>query len=286
MGIKGKVLALAGKGSSGKSVLAAILAENISSQQFVDEHGNKRAIKLLLVDADPHMVLGKIMLGVQVKKSIGTLISEYDRQLKAGEELIPGTTRDEFMDAAIAEQVLVHLPGFDLLPMGRYELPGCQCAVNRAANNALDSLMDRYDVILIDNEAGIEHIGRYNNRIDLLILVALPNPLYIDVANSVLLRAKETKRDIGRVSIVFNMVKSMEMTSERITQIATQLHTNSSSINGVLAFSEKIEALINAGTPITQIDHNTKAFTTINKYYNQTVKPMITGENGGKSNVL
>lgn len=211
------IISMAGKGSSGKSTIAAFIAKLVSE--------NARDSNVLLVDADPHMVLTKL-LNVTANETVGSLRSQYDRQIRSGRGLDKEETREEFVDRQIGEQAIIHLPHYDLLPMGHYELAGCQCTVNRVVHNTLDNILNQYDLVIIDNEAGIEHIGRYANMmIDLLIMVALPDPLFFDVASQILHRSHEVNRSINHIQFIVNRMSSDDY------QDVAQLHTLANEIS-------------------------------------------------------
>ncbi len=81
------------------------------------------------------------------------------------------------MDKAIyletlVEQALIEKPEFDLLVMGRQEGQGCYCMVNNILNNFTERLMGNYKYMVVDNEAGMEHLSRRTSgRVDMLYLI-------------------------------------------------------------------------------------------------------------------
>ena len=94
-------------------------------------------------------------------------------------------------------QALCHSDGFDFLAMGRWELAGSQCTVNRVLERALVELARQYDVVLVDNEAGVEHVGRFaSTPIDLLLLMATPEALSLNVAGQIMAHCREVQRPV------------------------------------------------------------------------------------------
>jgi len=161
-----KQISLSGKGSAGKSTIVPFVL------QYILQH--QPDAKCLVVDADPHMTMTKLM-GVPVTSTLGQLRSAYERQIKSGQGL-ESESRGEFAERVMGEQCLVEMPGYDFLAMGHWELQGCQCGPNRVLGASLGDLAGKrgYDILIVDNEAGIEHIGRFASKIDLLLLVATP----------------------------------------------------------------------------------------------------------------
>jgi CO dehydrogenase maturation factor len=195
-------IALAGKGSSGKSSLTPFLIQHLVS----------RHRRLLVVDADPHMTATRF-LSLSADVTLGSLRSQYERQFKSGAGLPSDETRDEFAERAMGEQALIHCQGYDFLAMGRWEPDGSQCTVNRVLGRAMTALAAKYDLVLVDNEAGLEHIGRFTAPIDLLLIVATPDPLFLDVAQQIWQRCREVNRLVQYAFLVLNRVDDDEDTA-------------------------------------------------------------------------
>ncbi len=190
-------IALAGKGSSGKSTLAVFLLEILKRRQDTG--------RLLVVDGDPHGSLTRL-LGLTPPATLGQLRSQYEREFRTGANVV-GETRVAFAEAVMGQEALLATDGFDFLSLGRWAMPGSNCVPNRVMEHALTALMGRYDTLLMDNEAGLEHIGRYAAfPVDTLILVTQPDPLFVDVAQQILAHAQEVGRVVSKVQWVFNRV--------------------------------------------------------------------------------
>lgn len=190
-------IALAGKGSAGKSTLVPHLVAHLRRAH--------PALRLLVVDADPHMS-ATTLLGAAPPATLGQLRSRHERALVGGGPR--DETREAFAERAMAEEALLRQPGYDLLALGHWELPGSQCAANRVLERAASSLARRYDLVLYDHEAGIEHIGRFASiPLDLLLLVATPEPLFLDVASRILERSREVGRPVARRWLALNRMR-------------------------------------------------------------------------------
>ncbi len=154
-----KVIALAGKGGTGKTTVSALLVKYLREKQLTP---------VLAVDADSNANLNEL-LGLSVELTIG----QIRKELKS--ELPPNMTRDQYMEMKI-HQALIEESGFDLLAMGQPDGPGCYCAANQYLAMTMDHLAPNYRYIIVDNEAGMEHLSRMNLRvIDLLLVTSDPS---------------------------------------------------------------------------------------------------------------
>ena len=154
-----KVIAMAGKGGTGKTTLSALLIRYLVE---------KNLTPVLAVDADSNAILNEL-LGMD----IGMTIGQIRKELKG--DMPPNITRDQYMEMKV-HQALVEQNGYDLLVMGQPDGPGCYCAANQHLALTMDKLAENYRYILVDNEAGMEHLSRMNLRtIDLLLVVSDPS---------------------------------------------------------------------------------------------------------------
>lgn len=84
----------------------------------------------------------------------------------------PGTTKENYLEMKLHE-VLIESPGLDLLVMGRPEGPGCYCYANNILRHHLDRLVNNYPFVVMDNEAGMEHLSRSTTQgVDYLLFLA------------------------------------------------------------------------------------------------------------------
>ncbi|HID11122.1 MAG TPA: carbon monoxide dehydrogenase, partial [Candidatus Latescibacteria bacterium] len=141
------IVAVSGKGGTGKTTIAALLVRKLMRMDG----------PVLAVDADPNSNLGE-QLGMEVGETIGDIREEV-----LEEELPPGMTKDRYLELRIQE-TLTEGEGVDLLTMGRPEGPGCYCYVNHLLRGFLDRLSKNYRHIVVDNEAGMEHLSRRTTR--------------------------------------------------------------------------------------------------------------------------
>ena len=152
-------IAVAGKGGSGKTSLASLIIRYLK---------NSGTGPILAVDADANANLGE-SLGLEVRQTVGQLLDDFQRE-KIG---IPaGMTKELYLDYKLNE-ILVESPGLDLLTMGRGEGPECYCYPNVILKKFADTLADNYACMVMDNEAGMEHLSRRTTQdVDALLLVS------------------------------------------------------------------------------------------------------------------
>ena len=188
-----KKIAIAGKGGVGKTTTAGLIIRNL-----ID--GGKGTV--LALDADPNSNLNEV-LGVEVSSTIGMIREDFK---KNAPRMTGGIFKDQMVEMNI-HQALVEESNFDLLVMGRGEGPGCYCAANNLFKIYIDTLQDNYDWVIMDNEAGMEHLSRRTTSdVDWLLIVSDPSPRGIltaarikDLAGEVNVRAGEIHLIVGRV---------------------------------------------------------------------------------------
>jgi CO dehydrogenase maturation factor len=154
-------IAVAGKGGVGKTAISAILVDFLSNLGAV-----------LAVDADPSTNLNDA-LGVDVQSTVGKTREKMTDEIKGG-RLTMAVSKQEILDGRIHES-LVETSRFDLLAMGRPEGPGCYCAANHMIRFSIDKLAKSYDYVIMDCEAGLEHISRQTTQ-DIDYLLAVTDP--------------------------------------------------------------------------------------------------------------
>jgi len=186
------MIAVAGKGGCGKSTVAAL------SACILTELGIS---PLLAVDADPAGMLGAA-LGMEVCGTVADLREELRDAEAGGEE---GKARA--LEAGLA-RLVSEGDKIDLLTMGRPTGRGCYCFINHALAEALGRLAGQYRTVIVDNEAGMEHLARGNlPRVDLLLLVAEPSPAAITVAIRALSAVQEAGTSVSSAGLILNRME-------------------------------------------------------------------------------
>ncbi len=182
-------IAVAGKGGTGKTTVAGLII------RYLVDRGKGR---VLAIDADANMNLNEV-LGVEVHQTIG--------QIREGLSEVPaGMTKDAYINYK-TQECLVEADGFDLIVMGRPEGPGCYCYANTLCKKYMDEMADNYDYVVLDNEAGMEHLSRRTtHNMDLMFAVTDSSVRGIQAAGRIRDLVEELKLDIGRIALIVNRV--------------------------------------------------------------------------------
>ena len=153
-------IAITGKGGTGKTSISALLIKLLSEKGTV-----------LAIDGDPSSNLN-MALGLPLEETIGSIREGMLDHKAVGRSGIP---KPDYLEIKVREAV-VESGQIDLLAMGRPEGPGCYCAANNWLRGSIDRLAVNYDYVVVDNEAGMEHISRQTTRsVDILLVISDPS---------------------------------------------------------------------------------------------------------------
>lgn len=188
-------IAVSGKGGTGKTTLCGLMVVGLV---------RRAKTPVLAIDADPNSTLNEV-LGVDAAHSIGELREETRENIDA----IPtGMPKETFLEYQI-QDALVEAKGFDLLVMGRPEGPGCYCYINSVLRKYMDALGGNYPYVVMDNEAGMEHLARQTTQsADHLLITSDASIRGIDTAARIAAMAGNEKLKIGDVHLVLSRVTS------------------------------------------------------------------------------
>lgn len=200
-------IAISGKGGSGKTTVAAMIV------RLLREQG---AGPILAVDADANSCLG-LTLGVE---PAGT-IAEIRENARKKSPSSSGVDKLRAVELGI-QQAITEASGFDLLTMGRPEGPACYCAVNNLLRQFLDKLSSQYQFVIIDNEAGMEHLSRRTtNNVDLLYIVTEATSLGALTAKRIFALAKQLPIVVKEAGVVWNKVEGAAGCEPRLDDVET-----------------------------------------------------------------
>lgn len=195
-------IALAGKGGTGKTTMAGLLIKYLVKNQKTP---------ILAVDADCNANLNEV-LGLEVKDTLGNAREEMKKGVVPG-----GMTKDIFMEMKL-EEAMVEAPGYDLIVMGQPEGAGCYCAANTLLAGFMERLAGNYPFIVMDNEAGMEHISRLTTKnVDLLLIITDPSRRGLQSAIRIDDLAGRLNIGVGKSYVVINQVK--EAPSEKALEM-------------------------------------------------------------------
>ncbi|MCX8042686.1 MAG: AAA family ATPase [Desulfobacterota bacterium] len=241
----GTIIAVAGKGGTGKTTVAALLI------RYCRDAG---MVPVLAVDADPDANLPEA-LGIAATTSISTVGDVCEAFAHSKETLPQGMPKEAFFELSL-HQALVETENIDLLVMGRPEGAGCYCYINNVLRKYLDVLPNSYCATVIDNEAGLEHLSRRTTRnTDNLLIVSDYSLNGLRAAVRIRQLANELRLDIGCVGLVVNKVTG--------TISDTFLHEVKKTgvpLCGVIPFDPLLQEQDVHGTPVIALPHNTPSY--------------------------
>ena len=212
-------IAVAGKGGVGKTTISAMLVRHLLK---IDK-------PVLAVDADPNSNLN-VALGMKYEETIADIREEVKKKTP------DSFSRSEFFGMRL-EEALVEGNGFDLLVMGRPEGPGCYCAVNNILRDYLARISKNYRFVVIDNEAGMEHLSRRTaSDIDLLLLVSDSTMVGMNSAINAFNTVKSAGVKIKDINLVINKSKG-DLETDKLKLIKDA----GLKIGGYIPFQENIQ---------------------------------------------
>jgi len=231
-------IAVAGKGGTGKTTVAGLMIRYLVT---------RRAGRVLAVDADANMNLNEV-LGLGVSQTIG--------QIREGLGAVPaGMTKDAFINYK-TQECLIEADGFDLIVMGRPEGPGCYCYANTLCKKYVDEMAENYGYVVLDNEAGMEHLSRRTtHNMDLMFAVTDSSVRGIQAAGRIRDLVQELKVNIGEILLVVNRVSGdlEEATRREIDRLGLR-------VAGVVPADPNVTAYDLEGRPTFQLPEDSPAY--------------------------
>jgi len=204
-------IAVAGKGGSGKTTVASLVIRYLMK--------NSQG-PILAVDADPNANLGE-SLGLNLRQTVGSIIATFNEEKI---NIPPGMTKEAYLEFKLNE-AMVESKGLDLVTMGRGEGPACYCYPNLLLRKFMDSLAGNYAYIVMDNEAGMEHLSRRTTQnIDELLLVSNHSVKGIRTIARLRDLIAELKLVVKRQSVIINFVsdKIDPLVSEEMAKLGIE----------------------------------------------------------------
>lgn len=208
---KVKSIAVTGKGGTGKTVVSTLLIR-LLAERFPG--------RVLAIDADSAQSLC-YTTGLKVEKTVSNLRAELLGMRQARSALNDGPTKD------LMRSILAHGDGFDLLTMGRPEEPGCFCACNELLRYGIDTLIDDYDICIVDGEAGPEQLNRrVMKEVDVLLVMADMSARSLQTAAGIIDVANKGENNISvkQAGLVLNRVRDDQPTEEILKKIGLEVY--------------------------------------------------------------
>lgn len=247
-------IALAGKGGVGKTTVAAL-----TIKYLVDSQPGA----ILGIDADPSSNLN-LLLGVDLDWTVGDIREDLLEQVQksltasgAGMGALPGgMTKQDYLDYEIRSS-LIESDRFDLIAMGRSEGPGCYCAVNHNLRHVIDSISKHYRYVVVDNEAGMEHLSRRTTRdVQALLIVSNPSQRGIIAAERIASFRHSLDINIEQVYLILNGLRG-----DTIPQpLQEQIDALDIPLLGSIPFDETLLEFEFSGRPLLELDADSSVY--------------------------
>jgi CO dehydrogenase maturation factor len=233
-------IALAGKGGTGKTTICGLLLDHLM-------RSGKGPI--LAVDADANSNLNEV-LGVEKPVSLGEIREEIARsELDEKSPVPPGISKQEYMDFRFAS-ALVEEDSYDLLVMGRTQGKGCYCYVNDVLREQLQKYYQNYQYLVVDNEAGLEHISRgVLPPVDLILLVSDCSRRGIQAAGRIAGMIDELNLKVQKIGLIVNRAPDGTINDGIKEEIALQ----QLNLFGIIPQDTLVFEYDSAGTPLIQL---------------------------------
>jgi CO dehydrogenase maturation factor len=236
-------IAVAGKGGTGKTTVAALIVDHLARLGVGD---------ILAVDADPSTNLN-LALGVGIERTIGGEREALLEDIQTGQYNL-GLEKRQYFQLKIHE-ALVETMAFDLLAMGRPEGPGCYCAPNHILRQSIDTISGAYDFVVVDNEAGLEHISRRTTReVDLLLAISDPTVRGLIAAQRVFELVEELGTRVSQAHLLINRVPVNDIGEPQLApELAAKVQELRLPLLGLLPQDPLVAELDAQGQPLSNL---------------------------------
>ncbi len=247
-------IAVAGKGGTGKTTVAALII-----RYLMEEKGGS----ILAIDADPATNLN-LVLGMEVEQTIGDIREDMLNLVQTSGALagsMPGgMSKHQYLDYQV-KMALEEGDQVDLLVMGRPEGPGCYCAANQMLRVIVDRLNKQYDYVVIDNEAGMEHLSRRTTRdVDTLLLVSDPTRRGLLTAQRMRDMVPGLEIGVGSIYLVVNRLRG-----EMPPPLAEVVEETGLNLLGTVPEDPAMAEFEFTGRPLVQLPADTAVYQAVRK---------------------
>ncbi len=226
-------IAVAGKGGSGKTSITSLVI------RYLMKNGSG---PILAVDADPNTNLGD-SLGLSVNQTISSIIATFNEEKI---NIPPGMTKEAYLEFRL-NNALVESKGLDLLAMGWGEGPDCYCYPNLILRKFVDTLAGNYGYIVMDNEAGMEHLSRRTTQnIDELLLISNHSVKGVRTVARIRKLVSELKLVVKRQWVLINLApaKLDPMVTDELARLGIDQVTTIPLDNEIYEYDLKLKPLL------------------------------------------
>lgn len=242
-------IALAGKGGTGKTTISALLIRYLMEE---------RDGSILAIDADPATNLNMV-LGMEMEGSVGDIREDMLDMVQSSGALagsMPGgMSKQDYLDYQV-QMAVTEGEKIDLLVMGRPEGQRCYCAANQMLRVIIDRMGKQYDYVVIDNEAGMEHLSRRTTRdVDVLLLVTDPTQRGLVTAQHMANMVPELEIGVGRTYLVVN-----RLPGEMPAPLAKAIEETGLALLGTIPNDPAATEFEFSGRPLVELPTETPAY--------------------------
>jgi CO dehydrogenase maturation factor len=258
-------IALAGKGGVGKTTIAALVIKYL-----LKSHQGS----VLAIDADPSSNLN-IVLGLDLEWTVGDIREDLLTQVKsslleggAAMGVLPGgVSKRDYLDYQI-RATLSEGDQVDLLAMGRSEGPGCYCAVNHNLREVIDTISKNYRYIVIDNEAGLEHLSRRTTRdVQHMLVVSDPSLRGLVAVERIAALRRELNINIENAYLIIN-----RLNGPLPPALQAKVDTLNIPLLGTIPADDNLLDLEYSGHPLTELDDTSPIYQSVSQMMQSILK--------------
>ena len=256
-------IALAGKGGVGKTTTAGMVIKYLAQNQTGS---------ILAIDADPSSNLNMV-LGLDLEWTVGDIREDMLEQVKtsltnggAAMGTMPGgTSKREYLEYHVRSS-LAEGSRFDLIAMGRGEGQGCYCAVNHNLREVIDGMSKHYAYVVIDNEAGMEHLSRRTTRdVQHLLIVSDPTQRGLVTAQRIADMSKELDVRVENTHLIVNRLPSGNVPEA----LQAEINKVQAKFLGGIPANEELSTYEFSGKPLVDLGDDSPVYQAIAKMMKQ-----------------
>ena len=257
-------IALAGKGGTGKTTISAMIIKYLI---------NKGKGPILAIDADPSANLNMV-LGVDLEHTVGGIREDMLKQVQDSQNvtgaargsIAGGMSKHDYLDYEIHSS-LIESDKFDLIAMGRSEGPGCYCAVNHNLRDILDKLSHNYPFVVMDNEAGMEHLSRRTTQdVDHLFIISGPTQRGLSAAAGIVDLKDELEISIKNTYFILNRVPG-----EIPPPLQERINTIDVPFLGPVPADENVVEFDYSGKPLVELEDDSPVYMAVAEMLEKTL---------------
>lgn len=250
-------IALAGKGGVGKTTFAGMVIKYLAQNQ---------SGSILAIDADPSSNLNMV-LGLDLEWTVGDIREDMLEQVKtslvqggaAMGNLPGGINKRDYLEYQVRSS-LAEGARFDLIAMGRGEGQGCYCAVNHNLREVIDGLSRHYAYVVIDNEAGMEHLSRRTTRdVQHLLVVSDPTQRGLVAARRIAELRNELEINVEQAYLIVNRVPGGELHPD----LCAFVDGLGLPLLGVIPADDNLAAFEFSGRPLIELGDDSPVYTAV-----------------------